>query len=88
VGEEFGFVGIAVILGSIYSSLPSFSSSRDARDRAGVYLVFMVALLLAFSSSSNVLMIIGLFPVTGVPAALLSYGGSSSFRPTWPSGWS
>jgi len=34
-------------------------------------------MLIAFQFVVNVLMIIGLFPVTGVPLPLLSYGGSS-----------
>jgi rod shape determining protein RodA len=34
-------------------------------------------MLIAFQFFVNVLMIIGLFPVTGVPLPLLSYGGSS-----------
>jgi rod shape determining protein RodA len=78
VGEEFGFVGIAVVLGLYVLFLTRlFLVAGTARDRAGVYLVFMVALLLAFQFFINVLMIIGLFPVTGVPLPLLSYGGSS-----------
>jgi rod shape determining protein RodA len=48
-----------------------------ARDRAGVYIIFMASMLIAFQFVVNILMIIGLFPVTGVPLPLLSYGGSS-----------
>ena len=80
VGEEFGFLGIAVVLGLyVLLLIKLFVVAGMARDRAGVYIVFMVALLLAFQFFVNVLMIIGLFPVTGVPLPLLSYGGSSLF---------
>jgi rod shape determining protein RodA len=36
-----------------------------------------VAMLLTFQFMVNVLMVVGLFPVTGIPLPLLSYGGSS-----------
>ncbi len=78
VGEEFGFVGIAVVLGLyVLLLIKLFLVTGMARDRAGVYIVLMVAVLLAFQFFVNVLMIIGLFPVTGIPLPLLSYGGSS-----------
>jgi rod shape determining protein RodA len=54
-----------------------FQSLWMARDRTGVYLVFMVALLLVCQFFINVMMTIGLFPVAGIPLPLLSYGGSS-----------
>jgi rod shape determining protein RodA len=37
----------------------------------------MASMLIAFQFLINVLMIIGLFPVTGIPLPFLSYGGSS-----------
>ena len=42
-----------------------------------MYIIFMIACLLTFQFLVNVMMIVGLFPVTGVPIPLLSYGGSS-----------
>jgi rod shape determining protein RodA len=54
-----------------------FRAVGKTRDRAGLYIVFLCGCMVAFPFMVNVLMIIGLFPVTGVPIPLLSYGGSS-----------
>jgi len=37
----------------------------------------MVAVMITFQFFINVMMVIGLFPITGTPLPLLSYGGSS-----------
>lgn len=78
IGEEFGFLGVFVlILLYLLMLARMFLSVGKARDRAGVYVVFMASMLIAFQFLINILMIIGLFPVTGVPLPFLSYGGSS-----------
>ena len=78
IGEETGFAGVFLVLLAYFLMLARmFSSAAKARDRAGVYVVFMATSLIAFQFFVNVMMIIGLFPVTGVPLPLLSYGGSS-----------
>lgn len=78
IGEEFGFAGVFAVLTLYFLLLARlFLAVGLARDRAGVYIVFLAALLLAFQFFINVLMIIGLFPVTGVPLPFVSYGGSS-----------
>ena len=78
IGEEFGFLGVFfVMMTSFLMIARMFVSVGMARDRAGVYIIFMASMLIALQFFVNVLMIIGLFPVTGVPLPLLSYGGSS-----------
>jgi len=78
IGEEFGFLGVFVVILLYFLMLARmFTVVAKARDRAGVYIVFMAALLITFQFLINVLMIIGLFPVTGIPLPFLSYGGSS-----------
>ena len=78
IGEETGFLGTAFVMLTYFLLLARmFAAASKARDRAGVYIVFMATLLVAFQFLINVMMIIGLFPVTGVPLPLLSYGGSS-----------
>jgi rod shape determining protein RodA len=37
----------------------------------------MVSLMIAFQLLVNVAMVIGIFPIVGIPLPLLSYGGSS-----------
>lgn len=78
VGEEFGFIGVAVVL-SLYIIFISrlFQSVKKSRDRGGVYIIFMVAGMISFQFFINVFMVIGIFPVAGIPLPLLSYGGSS-----------
>ncbi len=78
IGEEFGFMGVAAVLLCYFLFLSRlFQSVAQSRDRAGVYIIFMVALTIAFQFCVNVFMTIGLFPIAGVPLPLLSYGGSS-----------
>jgi len=78
VGEEFGFMGVILVFLSYYLFLLKlFRSVEKSRDRAGVYIVFMVAIMISFQFFINVMMTIGLFPIAGIPLPLLSYGGSS-----------
>lgn len=78
IGEEFGFAGAAVVLLIYYAFLwRLFWTAQRARDRTGVYIVFMVGLMMSFQLIINVFMVLGIFPVVGIPLPLLSYGGSS-----------
>jgi rod shape determining protein RodA len=78
IGEEFGFAGAALVL-FIYSVflLRLFRSAAKSRDRTGVYIIFMVSLMISFQLVVNVAMVSGIFPIIGIPLPLLSYGGSS-----------
>jgi rod shape determining protein RodA len=78
IGEEFGFLGILGILSIYYLFLwRLFRSAGKSRDRAGIYITFMVSLMISFQLLVNVAMVIGIFPIVGIPLPLLSYGGSS-----------
>jgi rod shape determining protein RodA len=78
IGEEFGFAGILAALALFYLLLARiFKSVGHSRDRAGVYIVFMIGCLLGFQFLVNVLMIVGILPIAGIPLPFLSYGGSS-----------
>ncbi|MBN2207273.1 MAG: rod shape-determining protein RodA [Candidatus Aminicenantes bacterium] len=78
IGEEFGFAGILAALGLYFLLLARlFQAVGQSRDRAGVYIVFMVVCLIAFQFLVNILMIIGALPIAGIPLPFLSYGGSS-----------
>ena len=78
IGEETGFIGVVVVLLLYFFMLRRiFLSVEKSRDRAGAYLVFMVAVLLSAQFFINVGMTIGLFPVAGIPLPFISYGGSS-----------
>jgi rod shape determining protein RodA len=78
IGEELGFLGVIGALLLYFLFLARlFRSVNKSKDRAGVYIVFMVAMMISFQFFINVLMIIGFFPIAGVPLPMMSYGGSS-----------
>lgn len=78
IGEEFGFFGVAAVM-FLFAVLFQriFATAALSRDRMGVYIVFMAGVMIAFQFFINILMVIGLFPVTGIPLPFISYGGSS-----------
>ncbi|MDP3481066.1 MAG: rod shape-determining protein RodA [Desulfoprunum sp.] len=77
-GEEWGFVGSLIFL-SIYFFMLIWGLyiAMNARDRFGVLLSFGVVMLIFWQAVINILMILGLLPVVGIPLPLVSYGGSS-----------
>ncbi len=78
IGEEFGFVGVVGTFLLYFLFLARlFQSVSKARDREGVFITYMVSVMIAFQFFVNVSMTIGLFPIAGVPLPLISYGGSS-----------
>ena len=78
VGEEFGFAGITVVMFFYYLLISRiFRSVSASRDRAGMYIVFVVGVMLCCQFLINVCMAVGLLPVAGIPLPFYSYGGSS-----------
>lgn len=78
VGEEFGFVGAAILL-LLYLFLiyRLILIAYHAKDFFGTLIVTGVASMFMFHLLVNVGMTIGIMPITGIPLPLLSYGGSS-----------
>jgi rod shape determining protein RodA len=79
-GEEFGFVGCAIIV-LLYALLlwRAFVIARRANDLFGRLVSLGVTAWFGFQIFENIGMTLGLAPMTGVPLPLLSYGGSSMF---------
>lgn len=79
-GEEFGFVGCAIIV-ALYALLlwRAFIIARRANDLFGRLVSLGVTAWFGFQIFENIGMTLGLAPMTGVPLPLLSYGGSSMF---------
>lgn len=78
LSEEHGFFGSVMTLGLftlIY--LMAIKIGAQARDRFGAYLVVGTLAYLFWHVFVNMGMVIGIFPIVGVPLPLLSYGGSS-----------
>ena len=78
VGEEFGFLGAAVVL-SLYALLVwrALRILTMAKNLYGALIAGGVTAMLMFQLFVNVGMTIGIMPITGVTLPLLSYGGSS-----------
>ncbi|HET9219202.1 MAG TPA: rod shape-determining protein RodA [Terriglobia bacterium] len=78
VGEEMGFVGVLGTLGLIgFVLFRSLHNAQTARDSLGLFIIMGVVGVFFFHTIVNVAMVIGLFPVVGIPLPFLSYGGSS-----------
>lgn len=78
ISEEFGFMGI-VIVTSLFLTIiiKGFNISRNTNDLFSKYLSFGITFGLAFQCLLNLMVVVGLIPVTGVTLPFLSYGGSS-----------
>ena len=78
IGEELGFVGIAVLL-ALYG-LIAYAGLRAARAAKGSYALLVAAgvtSLIVFQAALNVFAVLGIAPVTGVPLPFVSYGASN-----------
>jgi len=77
-GEEFGFLGLLLLLVLYYALIYfSFQVTAVAKDPFGRLLSAGVAVYLAMHILVNVGMMTGFLPITGVPLILVTYGGSS-----------
>ncbi len=78
IGETYGFIGAALVL-SLYALLiwRGLRILTLAKNLYGALIAGGITLMLLFQTFVNVGMNVGIMPITGVPAPLLSYGGSS-----------
>ncbi len=78
VGEQYGFVGAALVL-SLYALLiwRTLRILTMAKDLFGSLVAAGVVAMLMFQVFVNVGMSVGIMPITGVTLPLMSYGGSS-----------
>ena len=78
LAEEFGFVGAFSLL-VLYTLLLAFciASAMQNKDRFASLVTLGIASTFFFYFSVNMLMVMGLAPVVGVPLPLVSYGGTS-----------
>lgn len=78
ISEELGFLGIVIVstlfLIIIYRGL---KIAIDSKDLFPKYLAFGITFQLAFQTLLNLMVVVGLIPITGVTLPFLSYGGSS-----------
>jgi rod shape determining protein RodA len=78
VGEEFGFMGAAIVL-SLFALLiwRSLRILTMAKNLYGTLIAGGITAMLMFQVFVNVGMTVGIMPITGVTLPLMSYGGSS-----------
>ena len=76
--EETGFIGVAILLLLyLFIILKGLNIAFRASDRFGLLLALGITSSISFYIFFNIGMTIGVFPITGLPLPLLSYGGSS-----------
>lgn len=78
LAEEFGFIGAFSLL-TLYATIILFCvvSAFRTTDRFASLLILGVAATFFLFFAVNMLMVMGLAPVVGVPLPLVSYGGSA-----------
>lgn len=78
IGEEFGLIGVTVII-ALYVCL-LISGTRigfNARDSFGTYLALGLTFMLVLQAGVNMAVVLGIFPPKGLPLPFISYGGTS-----------
>lgn len=78
ISEEFGFMGV-LIVSSLFITIiyRGFKIAMNCEEKFGKYLAFGITFGIAFQTILNLMVVVGLIPVTGVTLPFLSYGGSS-----------
>lgn len=78
IAEEFGVVGAFIVVGLFSIILiRGIKISTHTKDTFSKYLSFGILFQMMFQTLMNLMVVIGMIPVTGVTLPFLSYGGSS-----------
>ncbi len=78
IAEEFGVVGAFIVVGLFSIILiRGIKISTHTKDAFSKYLSFGILFQMMFQTLMNLMVVIGMIPVTGVTLPFLSYGGSS-----------
>ncbi len=78
ISEEFGFMGVLIVTSLfLIVIVRGFKIARKSDELFGKYLAFGITFQIAFQAILNLMVVVGLIPVTGVTLPFLSYGGSS-----------
>ena len=78
ISEEFGVMGAVIVVG-LFSIIfyRGIKISLNCDDSFAKYLSFGILFQIIFQAILNLMVVIGMIPVTGVTLPFLSYGGSS-----------
>lgn len=78
ISEEFGILGVIIVAGLFLVILyRGIRIALNAKDKFSKYLAFGMIFQILIQAVMNLMVVIGLIPVTGVTLPFLSYGGSS-----------
>ncbi|MCH8275169.1 MAG: rod shape-determining protein RodA [Armatimonadetes bacterium] len=78
IAEEGGFVGSALIVGAFALFLwRVWTAVVEANVRVFRYMAAGIFVVFSFHILVNLLMVVGLLPIVGVPLTFMSYGGSA-----------
>lgn len=76
--EEWGFIGVVILLTLfLMMILWGVKIARQSRDMSGMIIAYGVTAYIFWGVLINIGMVIGVFPVVGIPLPFFSYGGSS-----------
>ncbi len=78
ISEEFGFMGVLIVSALFITIIVlAMKIALKCENLFGKYLAFGIIFELGFQALLNLMVVVGLIPVTGVTLPFLSYGGSS-----------
>lgn len=78
IGEELGFVGsVAMVMLFLLFGLRGLKIANKAPDSFGTYFATGIIALIIAQSFLNIVSLIGIFPLTGVPLVFISHGGTA-----------
>ncbi|MBO6940765.1 MAG: putative lipid II flippase FtsW [Deltaproteobacteria bacterium] len=78
VGEELGFVGIALLLlAYVLLVFRGLRAAHQAADDYGAYLAIGITVFLGMQAFTNLAVAMGMLPTKGLVLPFMSYGGSS-----------
>lgn len=79
LGEEFGFVGVSLLL-LLYAYMLAriWFIARSSNDLFAAFACVGALSMLTFQIFQNIGMTMGIMPITGIPLPFLSHGGSST----------
>ncbi len=87
VGEELGFVGVASLCFLFLILLSKFLTvAETTTTREGSFVALSVFFLFLFHTIVNIAMVLGLFPIMGIPIPFLSFGGTFLLTTSFLSG--
>lgn len=76
--QEYGFIGSAVVLGLyVLFMIYGLRVGRKLKQTYSALMVYGLTLLISVQGFLNIAMVIGVFPVTGIPLPFISFGGTS-----------